>query len=520
MAGFCVLALIIGAVGISMFDSMAELKAEEQHRTEEHIANELASPGPKPRTTRKALEYLQLAMNGHRLTIRAQRGLTWKVAWHYFFDPDTKKAGDALKRYMSAYKSESYVVNAYKMICDTCATIADDNNFQIFINVIILYVSLMSGLTTMSNINEAYDPYRVKVELTVTLIFTFEVLVKILAEDENHFLYFKDSWNWLDFTVVVFSWLSFLPSNLVMLVRMIRLMRVVKLMRALPELQNMAEAMFDGVVNVLSIGVLLFIYLTISGFIGVSLFGQNDFYRFGSLDKAMITMFQCATFDAWADAVYTSAFGCEVYGYNAWECEPEDHKPQFEVAVGYFVVNLVLGGLVMLTLFVGVMSISLEDRHDQLTATLEGEKEMDKLAFHFGMSNNEIAKYRRIFNFIDISGSRKIEEIELLVAIRLANVNKDHHQKMWNKIKRRAEDDYIDFSTFLRDMMMLREEHLHRKYGVWHPVLIGNDESDESSEEGDNGGGTWRDNHADTGVVAGGVELTASYKFKAALGIA
>jgi hypothetical protein len=292
----------------------------------------------------------------------------------------------------------------------------------------------------------------------------------------------------------------------------------VKLMRTLPELQNMAEAMFDGVINVLSIGVLLFGYLLIAGLIGTELFGQNDFYRFGSLDRAMITMFQCATFDAWADAVYTSAYGCEVYGYNEWDCAPDDHQPQLEASVAFFTINLVIGGLVMLTLFVAVMSISLEERHDQLTGTLDSEKEIAELSFHFGLSAWDVAKYRRIFNFIDISGSRKIEEIELLVAIRLANVNKDHHTRMWKRIKRNEEDDYIDFATFLKYMMMLREEHLHRKYGVWHPVLIGDDESSDSGSDVSDGGRTWKMRGG--AYVQGDVELTAASKFKAALGIA
>jgi len=515
VAAFCVLALIIGAVGMAMFDSMAELKAEEQHRTEEHIANEIAKPGPKDRVTRKALEYLQLAMNGHRLTLRTERGVTFKILYHYFFDQDRVQAQNALNRYLSPYRNGNSFVNLYKMLCDTCATIADDSYFAFFINAIILYVSVMAGLQTVSYVEEKYEPYQRPLELVVAIIFSFEVFVKVMAEDENHFLYFRDSWNWLDFIVVVFSWISFLPSNLVMLVRMVRLMRVVKLMRTLPELQNMAEAMFDGVVNVLSIGVLLFIYLMVSGYIGMSLFGQNDHYRFSSLSRAMITMFQMSTFDAWADALYTNAYGCDRYGYNEFLCDTDDPNPRFYAAVVFFTINLVLGGLVMLTLFVGVMSISLEDRHDQLNATMESEKELDWLAFHFGLTRQDVAKYRRIFNFIDISGSRKIEEIELRVAIRLAQVNKAHHEKMFNKIKRREEDDYIDFATFLRYMMMLREEHLQRKYGVWHPVLIGGELSDSSDDENS---GTWRESNS--AYTHGKVELSASHRFKAALGLA
>ena len=58
----------------------------------------------------------------------------------------------------------------------------------------------------------------------------------------------------------------------------------------------------------------------------------------------------------------------------------------------------------MLTLFVGVMSISLEDKHSALAANIESEKELKILANKFDLSDIDVGKYRRIFNFIDISG--------------------------------------------------------------------------------------------------------------------
>ena len=522
IASFCVLALIIGAVGIAMFDSMAVLKVEEARRSEEKIANDIAAPGPKTRNVRKALEYLQLAMRGHRPTLQSERGITWKYIFEFITDPNRERARETFSRHLRPYKQESHtLVFLYRVICDTCGGMADDQYFGIFINICIIFVAIMSGAATVSTVRDVYgEETESTVELIVTIIFTSEAFIKIMAEKEGHYLYFKDAWNVLDFCIVVFSWGTFLPTNLVMVMRIIRLMRILKLMRALPELQNMAEAMFDGIMNVMSIGVILFIYLLIMGAIGMEWFGQNDHYRFGSIERGMITMFQCATFDAWADAMYTSAYGCEVYGYNEFACSPSDHKPQFELSVFFFTINLILGGLVMLTLFVGIMSISLEDRHEQLKATSDSEEEITWLQFHFNLTHADVNKNRRIFNFIDISNSRKIEEVELHVALRLANVNRTHHKRMWNKLKRKETDDFIDFATFLRYMMMLREEYLQRKYGIWHPVLIGDDNTSESDDDRDDGANpelTWHD--TDDAYARGKVELTAAQRFKSAIGL-
>ncbi len=516
VASFCVLALIIGAVGMAMFDAMHEIKEEEAHKTEEAIANDMVSDGPKDRKTRKALEYLKLAMRGHRLSLRSGKGLSFKVLFEYFFI--TNENYDALEvlRKRLGGGSLTSLHNLYIIMCDTCASIADDATFNFFINLVICYVSIMAGLETVPSIDKGYAPAKPVIEMFVTLLFTIEVIVKIAAEDESHILYFKDSWNWLDFIVVVFSWASFLPSNLVMMIRMIRLLRVLKLMRTMPELQNMAEAMLDGVVNVLSIGVILFVYLAVSALIGESLFGKNDPHRFGTVADGMITMFQCSTFDAWADALYTNAYGCEAYGFNEWGCD--NPEPKFNEAVCYFCANLVIGGLVMLTLFVGVMSISLEDRHSALTANLESEKELVALQEHFGLKNSDVNKYRRIFQFIDISDSQRIEEIELLVAIHIAGVDKDQHVRMWNVLRRRDYDDGIDFATFLKYMMLLREEHLHRKYGIWHPVQFG--DSDIEEEELDEEG-IWHpvEVFEEDSTVVGHVELSPAFKFKRAIGL-
>ena len=312
-----------------MFDAMSDLKHEEAHKSEEAVVNDMCSPGPKTRNTRKALNYLKLAMHGHRLTLHQGRGLTWKVVKEYLFHKgDSDAANKTFEARMAGYQWDW--ISFYTLVSDTCATIADDKGFNLFVNIIIIYVSIMAGLETISVVQEGYAPAKSSVETIIAIIFTFEVIIKILAEDESHLLYFKDSWNWLDLIVVIFSWAQFLPSNLVMMVRMIRLMRVLKLMKTLPELQNMAEAMFDGIFNVLTIGVLLFVYLVVAAAIGKELFGDNDPKRFGTIGDGMVTMFQCATFDAWADAFYTSAYGCAAYGYNEYECN--NPKANFALA--------------------------------------------------------------------------------------------------------------------------------------------------------------------------------------------
>ena len=69
-------------------------------------------------------------------------------------------------------------------------------------------------------------------------------------------------------------------------------------------------------------------------------------------------------------------------------------------------------------------------------------------------------------------------------------------------------------------MMMLREEYLQRKHGIWHPVLIGDDNTSESDDDRNDNANvelTWFD--TDDAYARGKVELTASQRFKSAIGL-
>jgi voltage-gated sodium channel len=103
-----------------------------------------------------------------------------------------------------------------------------------------------------------------------------------------------------------------------------------------------------GYVSVL-LGMMFYIY----AIIGVHLFGQHDAAHFGSLPIALLSLFQIITLDNWSD-LFSAAKGA---------------SPGATAA--YFVSFILLGTMIMLNLFIGIIMNSMSEMH----AEIEGEKQ-------------------------------------------------------------------------------------------------------------------------------------------------
>lgn len=87
-------------------------------------------------------------------------------------------------------------------------------------------------------------------ELVFTIIFTVECLVKIIAMgliiDQS--CYLRDPWNWIDFTVVVGSILSYLPGVYnVAVLRTFRLFRPLRSLKRLPSMKVLVQALMQSI---------------------------------------------------------------------------------------------------------------------------------------------------------------------------------------------------------------------------------------------------------------------------------
>jgi voltage-gated sodium channel len=254
-------------------------------------------------------------------------------------------------------------------------SIARSTRFQGFITFVILAAGVLVGLETYGGFASRHAQLLDFGQGLVLAIFIAEIVVKMGAEGSRPWLYFRDGWNVFDFMIVA---ACFLPvgSEYAMVLRLARLLRVLKLVRALPKLQLLVSALLKSIPSMAYVTLLLFLLFYVYGCAGVFLFGKNDPVHFENLQIAMLSLFRVVTLEDWTDIMYTQIFGCDVYGFNQRQtlCVSPESSPM--LAPMFFVSFILLGTMIVLNLFVGVIMNAMQEAH---TDALR-EEQLRKLA--------------------------------------------------------------------------------------------------------------------------------------------
>ena len=118
-------------------------------------------------------------------------------------------------------------------------------------------------------------------EIVFNVIFTIEFIIKLVSQGALDSLcgYFRDSWNRLDFTLLIAGWLPqiFVAVGLNSIsnfsfVRAIRILKVLKTVKSIPDLKRLVQAILDAIPRLISVGyVLAFIFL-LFGILGTQLY--------------------------------------------------------------------------------------------------------------------------------------------------------------------------------------------------------------------------------------------------------
>merc|ERR1719337_342478 len=105
-------------------------------------------------------------------------------------------------------------------------------------------------------------------------------------------------------------------------------------------------------------------FFYIFGIVAWIMFKQNDPVHFKHIGYAMLTLLRMATFEDWTDVMYINQFGCDRYGYSGIERLCTTPSPTGYGSVVYCILFVMVGGLVMLNLFIGVITTSMEEAKD------------------------------------------------------------------------------------------------------------------------------------------------------------
>ncbi len=244
--------------------------------------------------------------------------------------------------------------------------------FQVVIIALILTSGLLSGVETYTSHGESPATHRLITTAQNVILWTFvaEIVLKILACGSRPWRYFSSGWNLFDFLIVGVCLLP-VDSQFGTVFRMARLVRTLRLVSILPKLQLLVGALLKSIPSLGYIGILLGLHFYMYAVVGTFMFGDNDPVRFGQLHTSFLSLFQVLTLEGWNDVLATQYLGSEVGYDDAWKVLTAGARvsaAQPVVATIYFVSFIMLGTMIMLNLFTGVIIGAMEEASNEAAA--------------------------------------------------------------------------------------------------------------------------------------------------------
>eukprot|EP00937_MAST-01D_sp_MAST-1D-sp2_P002973 g2973.t1 len=302
--------------------------------------------------------------------------------------------------------------------------------FKSIILVVIIAACILVGAQTDPNVKDTpslQDPMHI-IDRIATGVFALEAVLKIVAEGLRPWLYFASAENLFDFFIVVGSFAF--DSGLFILLRLVRLFRVLKLIKSVPELRMHVNALAEGVKSITYIGTIMFMFFYIFGILAWLFFAGNDPWHFKDIGWAMLTLLRCATFEDWTDVMYINKWGCDKYGYLDF---PDDCKNPYAwggYAVIFFMIFETIGSLVLLNLFIGVITASMEESANELQAERDMDERLARLQDTLQISNRQLRMYRDAFDMIDMAESKEISPEEFKTAFEVIGHIEPHPEEL------------------------------------------------------------------------------------------
>lgn len=249
-------------------------------------------------------------------------------------------------------------------MADKLKIIVDSKFFQYFIILVILSAGVIVGLETYPELMKTHGSLLHFLDRLVLYIFVVEILMKIGSKGNKPWEFFYDGWNVFDFIIVA---VCFMPIGgaYIAVLRLARILRVFRLVSALPKLQILVGALLKSIPSMSYVGILLFLLFYIYAVIGTFMFGQNDPIHFGSLQKSMMTLFKTITLEGWIEFMNIQYYGSGIYGYDNFPDTIRQSSAHPIAAPVYFISFILLGTMIMLNLFIGVIINGMEETNKE-----------------------------------------------------------------------------------------------------------------------------------------------------------
>ncbi|KAG8522628.1 Cation channel sperm-associated protein 1, partial [Galemys pyrenaicus] len=226
--------------------------------------------------------------------------------------------------------------------------------FEVFIIFIIFLNTIMLVAQTFAEVEVRGEWYFLALDSVFLCVYLIEAVLKIIVQG---FKYFFDSWNKLDFLIVVMAVVDFLLLQfnafstrsvynqsifrilkVFKSLRALRAFRVLRRLRFLTSLQEVTGTLARSLPSITAILILMFTCLFLFSVVLRALFHQHDRKRFQDIFTTIFTLFTLLTLDDWS-LIYLDS-----RAQGAWYIIP---ILMIYIIIQYFIfLNLVIAVLV------------------------------------------------------------------------------------------------------------------------------------------------------------------------------
>ena len=252
------------------------------------------------------------------------------------------------------------------------ARLVDSDAFNLAIAGVIVINAIVLGLETFPSVMASYADQLILANDICYGVFVVELVLRFASYGRRPQDFFKSCWNVFDLIIIGGVWIPGVRENATLL-RILRLARIARLLRFLPDARVLIATVVRSIPPLASIVVLTFLILFIYGMVGWALFGEALPESWGTITRAMLTLFILLTLENFPTYLE------EALAVTPW-------------ATLYFVSYVLVAAFVIFNLLIGIIISSMESAR---------EREALREAKESGITGDAVARIHEIREALD-----------------------------------------------------------------------------------------------------------------------
>lgn len=239
------------------------------------------------------------------------------------------------------------------------ARAVDSDRFNAVIAGVIVANAIVLGLETYPGVMAGHETTLVLLNAVFYVIFVVELVLRIASYGRRPQDFFRSGWNVFDLIIIGSVAIPAVREQ-AQLLRLLRLARIVRLVRFLPDARILLLTVVKSIPSMFSMVVLTLVLLFVYGMIGWSLFGAAVPENWGTIGRAMLTLFILLTLE----------------NFPTYLSEAEQVSPYAPL---FFVSYVLLAAFIVFNLLIGIVIGSMEKARQDEALRKQPEAEAELL---------------------------------------------------------------------------------------------------------------------------------------------